>query len=549
MAATPGEDDPTEAVRRVKAEATFTTLIDAELQRQLALVKAAGEEPAQIRAAIEALGDDPKMRDVLAYVLAQGTDLGVSIAVDQLAGAGISFDYRLVNEEARRWAQNYSYELVRGIDATTQTVLRTELEAWTSTGEPYSGLVRRLAPTFGRQRAKLIATTEITRAYAEGSMAIYQASGVVTGVEWLTAGPAACKICAPLQGKIFPLVGLVRPPLHPGCVCGLAPVVPSPEEVDARERALTGRPAEALPATAPVAPPAVPASVPRREAPKRMVPDRADAGPVVVTELARPYSVDAPGPIPEFAIPAQPQQPQQPQYQPARGQLTAAAKHVNEQLKDIAAEYGVTAKTVERTIDKAFAKLTAESRIVTQFESKYMDSLLTDGRFKSQFETGVSGGTNSPSYRAAAEQKGLGIPTDIEPKQRPIYGYLDLGPSARGMVAQYGDLTFIVKDEVKQRATVTAGDSLYNFSTKQVAGTPLTAPTKASWDTSVDALYDYATGMIDHSGLVARVRYVEVQMQGGVTLNDMRAIVDRSGVLTAVQRQALKERGVEVWDN
>lgn len=523
-------------MRRVKAEAAFTTLIDAELQRQLALVKAAGEEPAQIRAAMTALGGDAKMREVLAYVLEQGADLGVSIAVDQLAGARISFDYRLVNEEARRWAQNYSYELVRGIDATTQTVLRTELEAWTRTGEPYSSLVRRLAPTFGRQRAKLIATTEITRAYAEGSMAIYQASGVVTGVQWLTAGPAACKICAPLEGKIFPLAGLVRPPLHPGCVCGLAPVVPSPEEVDARERALTGRPTEALLAT-PERPAeaAKPTAVPRpegpRAAPKRLVPDD-DKGPVVI---------EATGPIPEFAI--------QPQYQPARGQLTAAAKHVNEQLKDVAAANDVTARTVERTIDKAFARLTAESRMAIQFESKYMDSLLTDGRFKTQFETRTSGGTNNQSYRAAAEERGLGVPKDVDPKQRPIYGYLDLGPSARGMVAQYGDLTFVVKDEVKQRATVTAGDSLYNFSTKQVAGTPLTAPTKASWDTSVDALYDYATGMADHSGLVARVRYVEVQMQGGVSLADMRAIVDRRGVLTAVQRQALKERGVEVWDN
>ncbi|TXH11112.1 MAG: DUF3626 domain-containing protein [Hyphomicrobiaceae bacterium] len=533
-----GDDEPTEALRRLAAEAAAARRLERELQRQARQLAAAGEEPAQIRAAIDALGGDASMREVLDYVLAQGTDLGVSIAVDQLAGAGIRFDYRLVNEEARRWAQNYSYELVRGIDATTQRVLQTEFEAWTRTGEPYSALVRRIAPTFGRERAKLIATTETTRAYAEGSMAIYQASGVVVGVEWLTAGDkGVCKICAPLDSRIFPLAGLTKPPLHPGCRCALAPRVPEPEELEAG--VASGRYAVTL------------------DRPAKSV--SAPAAPVPTAPVTPPALVEVPAPIPAFTIPAPPALPPVEvapvpapvalPYQPTRGQLTTVAKHVNQQVRNVAEEYGLTPKTVERTIDRAFTQLTAESRMAIQFESKYVDSLLKDGRFKTQFETRTSGGTNSPSYRATAEQRGLGTPKDIDPKQRPIYGYFDLGPSARGMVSQYGDLTFVVKDEVKGRATVTAGDSLYNFATKQVAGTPVTAPTKASWDTAVEALYDYGSGLGDSSQLVGRLRYVEVQMHGGVSLADMRAVVDRRGVLTAVQRKALQERGIEVWDN
>lgn len=235
---TPGEDDPTESLRRLAAEQDATTRILAEMRRQMASLADAGEEPAAIRAAIEALGGDPSMTEVLNYVLQQGTDLGVSIAVDQFASAGISFDYGLVNEEAQRWARSYSFELVRGIEATTQSVARDELAAWMGTGRPYGDLVSRLEPLFGRERAKLIATTEITRAYAEGSIKTYQASGVVIGAEWLTARDAkVCKICEPLEGVRATLsggwAGILRPPAHPGCRCAVAPVVPTPEELEA----------------------------------------------------------------------------------------------------------------------------------------------------------------------------------------------------------------------------------------------------------------------------------------------------------------------------
>lgn len=517
-------------MRRVEPEKAFSTLIEKELQRQAGTLAAAGEEPAQIRAAIEALGDDAKMREVLEYVLAQGTDLGVSIAVDQLAGAGIRFDYRLVNEEAARWAKSYSYELVRGIDATTQGDLRTELDAWISTGKPYSSLVRRLAPTFGRQRAQKIATTEITRAYAEGSMAIYQASGVVTGVEWLTAGPAACKICRPLDGKIFPLAGLTKPPLHPWCVCALAPVVGSPEEVDAAARGLPKPPAEAA------APKAPPAATPSREAPKRMVPDAPDVGPV---------TVDAPGPIPEFAIPAQPG-PGLPHMVSAEGKAEAEAA-ADRSVKMYVTRRGGDPAEVAATVDTTFRKLVAENNISIQFKSQHIDSLLTDGRFKTQFETASSGGTLNTRIRAEAEERGLGIPQDIDPKQRPIYGFIDLGKQSRFNVAQYGDLTFVAKPELHQRATVTADDSLGNMQNGLVAGTPATNPGKAGWDRQVASLYEYAKSG-DLTDLTYSFSYIEVQMQQGVTLADMRAVIDTRGVLTGAQRQALKERGVEVWD-
>lgn len=53
--------------------------------------------------------------------------------------------------------------------------------SWADTGEPLSALVKDLrnGPGFGRDRAKLIAATEVTKAYAEGSIISYQRSGLI----------------------------------------------------------------------------------------------------------------------------------------------------------------------------------------------------------------------------------------------------------------------------------------------------------------------------------------------------------------------------------
>lgn len=234
-------------------------------------------------------------------------------------------------------------------------------------------------------------------------------------------------------------------------------------------------------------------------------------------------------------------------HRPGEAQLTAVARHIDEQIADVAKAYGVTPLEVERSITEAFAKLTAENRMAIQFPSQHIDSLLTDGRFKTQFETEQGGGITNTTYRANAEQRGIGAPLDLDPKVRSVYAFLDVGAGARANVRDYGDITFIFKEETKARATVTVGDSLFNFSQREVAGTPVLSPTRHSWDTAVEALYDYATGGTA-SELTGQVRYIEAQIQRGASLSDVRAVVDR-GALSAAQRTALRDLGIEIWDN
>lgn len=234
----PGDDAEEEAAR-LAAEQRAQAEIAAGLQRQLASVL--GEIPvANGGEAGVALAEEVghrlasqggPVRVALERALVAGADLGVRLAVRQLEGVGVAFNWQMTHAQALQAARDYSYELVRNLDETSLAVVRGAVADWVESGEPLAALRVRLEPTFGEVRARLIASTETTRAYADGAHRAYVASGVVGEEEWLTAvDDRVCPICGPLEGQrrrlngTFP-GGLSAPPAHPGCRCRVAGVV------------------------------------------------------------------------------------------------------------------------------------------------------------------------------------------------------------------------------------------------------------------------------------------------------------------------------------
>ena len=70
-----------------------------------------------------------------------------------------------------------------------------------------------------QRRATLIARTETLRAHNEGRKVFYRQVGI-TKVKWLTAhDERTCKICRPLDGKVFGIDEVEGPPSHAGCRC------------------------------------------------------------------------------------------------------------------------------------------------------------------------------------------------------------------------------------------------------------------------------------------------------------------------------------------
>ena len=148
---------------------------------------------------------------------------------------GLTVDWELANAGAAEWARLYGSNLVNNITGTTLSRLQNEIAGFIENGENMGQLTARLEPLFGPERADLIASTEVTRAFAEGNMTAWRESGIIQRREWRTSNDEiVCLICGPLNGKITGLDepfpgGVDSPPAHPRCRCWLVPVVEPPE--------------------------------------------------------------------------------------------------------------------------------------------------------------------------------------------------------------------------------------------------------------------------------------------------------------------------------
>jgi SPP1 gp7 family putative phage head morphogenesis protein len=153
-----------------------------------------------------------------ANTLQRGRALGVGLSIDE------------VNRAASQWAQDYSYNLVRGINDTTRQAIRDAVLRYTTTpGMTVDDVTKLLEPTFGKQRASTIATTEITRAYSQAAH-ITQSQladkGVIVKQRWVTwRDDRVCPICAPLHNSFdWDVQFIFGPPAHVNCRCWLESV-------------------------------------------------------------------------------------------------------------------------------------------------------------------------------------------------------------------------------------------------------------------------------------------------------------------------------------
>ena len=161
----------------------------------------------------------------------------IAVEAGEVAAVGIGVSWNLVNEAVVDWARNFVAEEVVNITTVTQRMVQNTVTEWIGASEPLSVLEKdpRLLDAFGKVRAKRIAVTEVTNAYAGGNLEAFKKSGVVDGKEWRTAGMDVCPICMGLDGQQQPLEAPFfseydgslydRPPAHVNCRCWIQPVV------------------------------------------------------------------------------------------------------------------------------------------------------------------------------------------------------------------------------------------------------------------------------------------------------------------------------------
>lgn len=145
------------------------------------------------------------------------------------ADAGISIAWDTVNVRAADWARQYSFDLVRGINDNSRTMLQQTVSSFLETPTTNAALQEKIARVFGASRAENIAVTEITRAATEGERTAVaeievelRQSGLKPVAIWLTANDSlTCPVCGPRNGKRQGDGWEVPPPAHPRCRCAI----------------------------------------------------------------------------------------------------------------------------------------------------------------------------------------------------------------------------------------------------------------------------------------------------------------------------------------
>lgn len=141
--------------------------------------------------------------------------------------------WELANNAAAAWAINFGQTLAGMMLMTTTERIQNEVAEYIMNSQTIGELIQRIrwGNVYSEERARQIAVTEVTRAFAEGNRAAWQASGVIERKEWRTNNDElVCPVCGPLAGKVVGLDeefadGIDGPPAHPRCRCWIVPKV------------------------------------------------------------------------------------------------------------------------------------------------------------------------------------------------------------------------------------------------------------------------------------------------------------------------------------
>jgi hypothetical protein len=409
-------------------------------------------------------------------------------------GLGLSLDWDLVNDWARAWAVAHTAEVVAGITTTSMTAFVDAFPKWVGSGEHLDVLIAELAKHYEPWRAEMIGVTETTRAFSSGNHAMWNASGVVDGTMWLTGvDEMVCSLCRPLHRTEAALDGtypggFAPPPRHAKCRCYEHPVVKS-------------RAAGPVEGPKPKPKPAAP------EGFERVYPKASKKEKAILDDLAKARKE---GLVTNERMTADLNRRMIKDF---RFRTEGDARFANLTDEEIAARF-----------QKLFQDKYGAAKVTVRTPPEVVDKLLDGGRFKTQFETNSSKGALDQELRATAEEKGLGLAEKLPVHRRPVYGYLQNESEHTG-AASYGSVRWELKDSVKTRTTFTHEDSLAGFDGQDQVGTALLNPQPAS----LDSTRRFAT-FINDDKYYPPSSYLEIQVQGGVVLDDVeRVIIERGG--------------------
>lgn len=184
-----------------------------------------------------------------------------------------------------------------------------------------------------------------------------------------------------------------------------------------------------------------------------------------------------------------------------------------------------------KALNQQLKELMAKSNPHIRVTEDVLQNILDDGRFKNQFETGSSKGMFDPKIRLKVEHRDMGVPLDLDPQERPIYGYLSDKPQDHSSAAldNYGTVVVELHASVKDRSTVTLQDSLQG-----AVATPVNNPSMLSLSEN-----DFGLPIQIEKGSTDTWPYTELQVHGGLPVSDIKKVLLRK---PAIRRAIINPR-------
>lgn len=181
---------------------------------------------------------------------------------------------------------------------------------------------------------------------------------------------------------------------------------------------------------------------------------------------------------------------------------------------------------------------------------RHINDIANDTHYRNQFETKKSSGTLSRHSRSLWERKLFGYHlNDITDFERPKYGNIpinvpnvDKEHKLNNITKGYGSIYFVLKDEVKKRATFTCGDS-HCLSMEHVSN--FNYPSNAMYYNQI--IYS----SINTKGFYDEYRYFELQIHGPVRLDtDVDILYYPNGheydTIYAEAFKLLEQKGIQI---
>jgi SPP1 gp7 family putative phage head morphogenesis protein len=192
-------------------------------------------------------------------------------------------------------------------------------------------------------------------------------------------------------------------------------------------------------------------------------------------------------------------------------------------LEKLGQKYGISPKEYEKKVSGLLSEVIDQSELGVRISGGNLLKVIESKRFKSQFEIRNSGGMFNPEYRAELEEKLFKADPNLDPKLRPIYGMLIDDSAVR---AGYGDwygsfIAVMKKDRIKSRTSFCVGDSLDNSYKNSYKPSLITDPSPISGSISGGGDDVPMLESVKSAGLAKFGTYVEIQIHGGVTIDDI----------------------------